>query len=152
MRERARKRYHAVSLGGLFCRVAQDWIIQLERFGEIDIAFLTVGGIATGGEIGGIKFLQLFAVRTERLALVRSAPGKRLGEPRDHHRLVAFVIGKLVGFAVAALERKIRSRIADLEVRRAEEGGEKSCHDDECFFHVNFRSPVIPTARSIDGD
>ena len=136
MRERARKRYHAVSFGCLLRRITQDGIIQIERLCETDVSARAVCGIATGGEIGGVKFLQLFAVRTERLALGRSAPGKRLGEPRDYHRLFSFVIGELVSFAVAALERKIRSRIADLEVRRAKKGGKKSCHYDKYIFHL----------------
>ena len=152
MREGPQSGDHAVGFGGGFCGVAQDGIIQLQRFGEIDVASLAVGWVATGGEVGGIKFPQLFAVRTERLALGRSAPGKCLGKPGDHHRLFAFVIGELVGFAVAALQREVRSGIADLEIRRAKKGGEKSCHESECFFHVNFLSPTIPSPRSVDGD
>ena len=130
MREWPKGGHHAVGLGGFFRGIAEDGVVRVNRLGEVDVASLAVGGIAAGGEVGDIKFSQLFAVRTERLALGRSAPGKRLGEPGDHHRLFAFVIGELVSFAVAALEREVRSSIADLEVRRAEKCGEKSCHDD----------------------
>ena len=93
MRERTKGGHHAVSLGGFFRGIAEDGVVRVNRLGEVDVAFafLTVGGIAAGGEVGDVEFPQLFAVRTERLTLLCSAPGKRLGEPRDHHRLFAFV-------------------------------------------------------------
>ena len=128
MRERTRGRYHAVSLGRLLRGVAQDGVISLNRLGKTDVAPLAVGGIATGGEVGDIKLPQLIAVRTERLALGRSAPGKCLGEPGDHHRLFAFVIGELVGFAVAARQREVRRCVANFQISRTEESSEKSSH------------------------
>ena len=128
MRERPRGRHHAVSLGRLLRGVAQDGVISLNRLGEADVAPLAVGGIATGGEVGDIKLPQLIAVRTERLALGRSAPGKCLGKPGDHHRLFAFVIGELVSFAVAARQRKVWRCVANLQLGCPEKSTEKSSH------------------------
>ncbi len=142
MREGPKGGHHAVGLGGGFGGVAEDGVVRLNRLGEVDVALLAVSGIATGGEVGDVEFSQLFAARTERLALERSAPGKCLGKPGDHHRLFAFVIGELVGVAIAALEREVRGGIADLEVRRAEVRGEdaggENCREDECYFHFQF--------------
>ena len=122
VRKRARKRYHAVSLGRLLRGVAQDGVIQP----QIDLAKLMLPRLPSAGsqlavKVGDIKFPQFIAVRTERLALGRSAPGKCLGEPGDHHRLFAFVIGELVGFAVAARQREVRCCVANLQISRTEE-------------------------------
>ena len=128
MWERTRSRYHAVSLGRLLRRVAQDGVISLNRLGKTDVAPLAVGWIATGGEVGDIKLPQLIAVRTERLALGRSAPGKCLGKPGDHHRLLVLVVGELVGFTVAARQREVRGCVANFQISRTEESSEKSSH------------------------
>ena len=142
MREWPKGGHHAVFLGRLFRRVAEDGVVRLNRLCKVDVALLAVSGIATGGEVGDVEFSQLFAARTERLALERSAPGKCLGKPGDYHRLFAFVIGELVGVTIAALEREVRGGIADLEVRRAEVRGEdaggENCREDECYFHFQF--------------
>ena len=76
VRERSRGGHYAVRLGRLFCGVAEDGIVRLNRLGETDVAPLAVGCVTTGGEVGYVEFPQLFAARTERLALERSAPGK----------------------------------------------------------------------------
>ena len=147
MREGSKGSHHAVGLGGGFGGVAEDGVVRLNRLGEVDVAVLAVGWVAAGGEVGDVEFPQLFAVRTERLTLLCSAPGKRLGEPGDHYRLFALEAGELVGVAVAALEREVRGGIADLEVRRAEVGGEDAggeyCREDECYFHFQFVWPRI---------
>jgi len=82
VRERTRGRYHAVSLGCLFGGITQDWVIQLQLFGKVDVALGAVGWVTAGGKVSDIKFLQLFAVLTERLALLCSTPGKGLWKPR----------------------------------------------------------------------
>ena len=81
MWERTRGRYHAVSLGRLFGGITQDWVIQLQLFGKVDVALGTIGRVTAGSKVSDIKFLQLFAVLTERLALLCSAPSKGLWEP-----------------------------------------------------------------------
>ena len=81
MRERAGDRYHAVSLGRLLGRITQYGVIQLERLRKTNVSARAVGWITAGSEVSYIEFFQFFAVRTERLALGRSAPGKCLGKP-----------------------------------------------------------------------
>ena len=120
MWERTRSRYHAVSLGRLLRGVAQDGVISLNRLGKVDVALDAISRITTGCEVSNIKFPQIIAIRTERLALGRSAPGKCLGEPSDHHRLFAFVIGELVGFSVAARQREVRGCVANFQISRTE--------------------------------
>ena len=67
---------HAVCFCYFLAGVAEDGVVRLNRLGEVDVALLAISGIATGGEVGDVEFSQLFAARTERLALERSAPGK----------------------------------------------------------------------------
>ena len=127
--------YHAVSLGRFLSGIAQDRVIQLQRLGKVDVAFGAFGRITTGREVSDVKFPQLLAVRTERLALGRSATGKRLGVPGDHHGLFASEFRELVCFAVTALQCEIRSRIADLQVSCAQNTGGKTRHENQNFFH-----------------
>ena len=142
MRERARKRYHAVSFGGLLRRITQDGIIQIERLCETDVSARAVCGIATGGEIGGVKFLQLFAVRTERLALLCSAPGKCLWKPGNHHRLLVLEIGELVGFSIATSQCEVRSCVANFQISSTEESSEKSSHKSKNLLCHNVLLPL----------
>ena len=90
-----------VSLGDFCAGIAQDRIVQLDGFGELRVF---VRRIATGCEIGDIKFTDVVAARTERLAFRRSPTGEGLGKPGNHDRLFAFEIGKFIGLAVAARE------------------------------------------------
>ena len=92
MRERSSKRYHTISFSRLFSWITQDGIIQIERLGKTDIAPCSIGWITAGGKVSYIEFFKFFAVRTERLALSRSAPGKCLREPGDYYGLFAFII------------------------------------------------------------
>ena len=130
-RYRPRGRDHAVSAGRFLGGIAQDRVIQFQRLGKVDVALGAFGRITTGREVSDVKFPQLLAVRTERLALGRSTTGERLGIPGDHHGLFASECRELVCFAVTALQGEIRSGIADLEVRRAKKGRNKSCHYDK---------------------
>ncbi len=70
-------------------RVAQDRVVQFQRFGKFAIGFRR---IATGREIGDVELTQGGTALTERFALGRSATGKRLGKPGDDHRLLTLVI------------------------------------------------------------
>ena len=92
--------HHAVGSGRNFQRIAQNGIVQFKRFGERLVALGPFDLVATGGEIGDVELANLFAARTERLALGRSATGKGLGIPGDDHRLTALEVGQLVGFSV----------------------------------------------------
>ena len=128
-------RDHAVSAGRFLGGIAQDRVIQFQRLGKVDVALGAFGRITTGREVSDVKFPQLLAVRTERLALGRSATGKRLGVPGDHHGLFASEFRELVRFAVTALQCEIRSRIANLQVRCAQNSGGKTRHENQNFFH-----------------
>jgi len=88
-RELAFSGHDAEGFGDFAVRIAKDGIIQFQRFSEL---LVRVGGVATGGEIGDIKFPNLLAARTERLALSRSATCKRFGEPCYDDSLLAFEI------------------------------------------------------------
>jgi len=132
-----RVRHHAVGAGGLLGGIAQDWVIQLQRLGKTDVALDADGRITTSSEVGDVKFPQLLAVRTERLALSCSATGERLGIPSDHHGLFASEFRELVCFAVTALQCEIRSRIADLQVCRVQDSTGKTRHENQDFFHLS---------------
>ena len=80
----------AVGLGGRFGGVAEDGIIELQRFGKPGVGIRIV---ATGGEVGYLELTQGVAALTERNALFRSAAGKCFGVPRDDHRLLAGKVG-----------------------------------------------------------
>ena len=127
--------HHAIGLGRFLGGIAQDRVIQFQRLGKVDVALGAFGRITTGREVSDVKFSQLLAVRTERLALGRSATGKRLGVPGDHHGLFASEFRELVCFAVTALQCEIRSRIANLQVSCAQNSGGKTRHENQNFFH-----------------
>ena len=141
--------YHAVCPGRFLGGIAQDRVIQFQRFGKVDVALGAFGRITTGREVSDVKFSQILAVRTERLALGRSATGKRLGVPGDHHGLFASVCRKLIRFAVTALQCKIRSGIADLQVRCAQNSGGKYCCEGESRFHYRLLGRSLATLCSI---
>ena len=134
-RYRPRGRDHAVSAGRFLGGIAQDRVIQFQRLGKVDVALGAFGRITTGREVSDVKFSQILAVRTERLALGRSATGKRLGVPGDYHGLFASEFRELVRFAVTALQCEIRSRIANLQVSCAQNSGGKTRHENQNFFH-----------------
>ena len=127
--------HHAIGLGRFLGGIAQDRVIQFQRLGKVDVALGAFGWITTGREVSDVKFSQILAVRTERLALSRSAPGERLGIPGDHHSLFASEFRELVRFAVTALQCEIRSRIANLQVSCAQNSGGKTRHENQNFFH-----------------
>ena len=133
---------HAIGARGLFVGIAQDRIIQTQRFGKVDIALGAIGRITTGRKVSDIKFPQFIAVRTERLTLGRSAPGKCLGKPGDHHSLFAFEIGELVGFAVAARQREVRGCVANFQISSTEESREKSSHKSKNLLCHNVLLPL----------
>ena len=127
--------HHAIGLGRFLGGIAQDRVIQFQRLGKVDVALGAFGRITTGREVSDVKFSQILAVRTERLALGRSTTGERLWIPGDHHGLFASECRELVCFAVTALQCEIRGSIADLEVRSAQNPGGKTRHEDKSFFH-----------------
>jgi hypothetical protein len=102
---------NTICLGSLTGGIAQNRIIRLQRFREFLVGLRVV---ATGCEIGDVKLANLLTARTERFAFGRSATGEGFGKPRKNDRLFALEIGKFVSFAVAALQLKIRRRIARL--------------------------------------
>ena len=78
---------HAIGLDDLLIGIAKDWIIQVQGFGKFLIGFQF---IAAGGEIRDFEFSKGFAALTERLAFLRSATGKSLGEPGNHKPFFLF--------------------------------------------------------------
>ena len=114
--------------------IAQDRVIGVDRFSKRLVPLLAVPGIATGGEVGDVELPDVLAALTERLALGRSATSEWFWEPGDHHRLFAFEIRELVGFAIAAFEREVRRGVTRFDRRgrrrAARKNGEKS-HGDK---------------------
>jgi len=143
-----RVRHHAVGAGGLLGGIAQDRVIQLQRLGKVDVALGAFGRITTGREVSDVKFPQLLAVRTERLALSCSATGECLGIPGNHHGLFASEFRELVRFAITALQREIRSRIADFQVSSIQNSSGKTRHENQDFFHdILWNRSLLATAR-----
>ena len=70
-----------VRCGNLECGIAQNWIIQLEFFGELLVYF---GIITTGGEVFDVELTKGLAVLTERNAFFASPTGEGFGIPGDH--------------------------------------------------------------------
>lgn len=103
----------AVSLGGFFAGVAEDGIIEVERFGEFLVRF---GGVDARGEIRDVERFQCLAVLTERLAFGRSAARERLGKPGDHDPFLALELRQLVGFAVGPGKRPVGRFVADFKL------------------------------------
>ena len=122
--------HHAVGAGGLFGGIAQDRVVQFQRLGKTDVALGAFGRITTGREVSDVKFPQLLAVRTERLALSCSATGECLGIPGNHHGLFASELRELVRFAITSLQREIRSRIADFQVSSIQNSSGKTRHEN----------------------
>ncbi len=89
----------SIRLGHFPARITQNRIVKLQFFCESGIGFDVV---ATRSEVCDVKFAEDFAALTERLALGRSAPGKRFRKPGDHDSLLPFEIGQFVFLAVAA--------------------------------------------------
>ena len=104
VRQAAGGGHHPISLGRFLGGIAQDRVIQFQRFGKVDVALGAFGRITTGREVSDVKFSQILAVRTERLALGRSTTGERLWIPGNHHGLFATECRELVCFAVTALQ------------------------------------------------
>ena len=73
----------AVGLGRLLRGVAEDRVVEAERFGELAVG---LGVIAGGGEVGDVEGPDLGAAGTQRLALGGSPAGERLREPGDDER------------------------------------------------------------------
>ena len=144
-----RVRYHTIGAGGLLGGVAQNRVIQFQRLGKTDVALGTFCRITTGREVSDVKFPQLLAVRTERLALSCSATGECLGIPGNHHGLFASEFRELVRFAITALQREIRSRIADLQVRRVQNSSGKTRHENQDFFHLSGSPHHAPVCITI---
>ena len=97
LRQRTALVNNTVSLCDFLSRIAEDGVIELKRFGEL---LVHLRGIAAGGKVGNIELTKGVAALTERLALRRSATGKCLGIPSDHHRSLSPKIRQLVGLAV----------------------------------------------------
>ena len=92
---------HTIGLRGRIGRIAQNRVVELKRLG---VLLIGVRRFNAGGEVGDVKFANILAALTERLAFGRSTTGKRLGKPRQHHGLLSFKIGDLIRLAVAANE------------------------------------------------
>lgn len=88
---------HTVCGCNLLVGIAEDRVVQIQRFGKLGVHLVRV---TTGGEVGNIELSQSIAALTERLTLGRSATGKRLRIPSDHDNLFAFEIGQLMRRAV----------------------------------------------------
>ena len=112
--------------------VAQDRVIELERLGKFRVCLDVVTARC---EMSDIKFPNLTATLTERLAFGRSATGKGFRIPGHYHGLLALEIGECIGFAIASFQGEIRGIVANRKVsastcREADEpdeepGGEK---------------------------
>jgi hypothetical protein len=106
--------HDAICGRGLLFRIAQDWIIRLDVLGEFLVGF---GVVDAGREVRDIlERLELFAARTERLALGRSTSSERRGKPGKHHGL-ALVVRQPMDLAVGSLKRELGRLISNLEYR-----------------------------------
>ena len=105
----------AVGFGNVLARIAQDRVVHPKRLGKRLVSLFSVNRIATCRKIGHVKFADFRAALTERLAFGRSATGEGFGEPRQDDRLLSFVIGELVRFAVAPWQFEVRRGIAGFQ-------------------------------------
>ena len=73
-----------VGLGDRGVRIAEDWIVEFQRLGEVSV-FLD--GVAACCEVSNVELTQGLTARTERFAFGRSATGKGFGVPRNNEGL-----------------------------------------------------------------
>ena len=89
--------------------IAENGVVKIETLRESSVG---INVVAARCEVGYIELANLVAARTERLAFFRSPAGERLREPGNDDGSLALQVRRLVGLSVAALEFKIRGRIA----------------------------------------
>ena len=82
---------------GLLCLVAENWVRQAERAGELRVR---AGRIYAGRKILHVETTQGLVACAERATLGGASPSERLGKPGNHHRLPAAEIAELVRPAV----------------------------------------------------
>lgn len=102
----------AVRFGDFRVRIAEDWIVEFQRLGEVSV-FLD--GVAACCEVSNVELTQGLTARTERFTFGRSATSKGFGVPGDDDRLFVFELRKFVGLSVAALHFKLGSFVSDFE-------------------------------------
>src|SRR5436190_6934202 len=103
---------HPVSLCRIASWVAQDGVVGVERFGEF---LVLLGRVAAYRKVYRIVFLQIGAVGAHGLAFGGAAGREGLGIPSQDDSFLAFVVGKLMGFAVASFQGEIRRGVAFLQ-------------------------------------
>lgn len=102
----------AVSFGDFRVGIAENGIVEFQRFGEFGV-FLD--RVATGCEVSDVVLTQGLTARTERFAFGRSATSEGFGVPGDNNRLFILELRKFVGLSVAALHFKFGSFVPHFE-------------------------------------
>ena len=100
---------HAVRPCNPFIRIAENGIVEPERFRE-----LAVGGsrIYTHAEALCFETPEHAVARTERFALARSPGRESFGEPRQHNDVRAVEITQTVPTAIGSGQAEVRRDIA----------------------------------------
>ena len=78
------RRYDPIGPRDAFVGIAQDRIVERERFGEF---LVSLDRVTARGEVVDRKSTDFVAALTERLAFGRSTTGKRFRKPRKDHSL-----------------------------------------------------------------
>lgn len=102
----------AVGFGNLRVRIAQDWVVEFQLFGESRVL---LDRVAACCEVSDVVLTQGLTARTERFTFGRSATGEGFGIPGDNNRLLILELRKFVRLSVAALHFKFGSFVSDFE-------------------------------------
>jgi len=127
-RKSSSSRKHAIRFGNIVVGIAQNGIIEFERFCEFFVGF---GCVTTGSKIGDFEFLEIMTALTERFTFQSSATGERFGEPGNDDRFFPFEVFEFVGFSVASGKFESRSLIANFQIGSRDLTAFIHCAEDE---------------------
>ena len=126
----------AVGFGRAALGIAENRVVEIQRFGEFCVGLRIV---ATRRKVGDVELADFLAALTERLTFGRSTTGESLRKPSNHNGPLVFEIRKPIGFAVAPLQSKVRRVVTGSEVSAGVTGrhgqGDQSGKGGTCFFH-----------------
>ena len=114
----------AESGGDGFVWIAKNRIVKIQALCKLGVFF---DRVTTGSEVSDVEFAQSFAALTERLAFLRSSPGKGFGVPGDHKRLFAFELFVCVRLSVASDHLEIRDVVTNADFCISLFGHERKC-------------------------
>src|SRR5258708_2536028 len=123
---------NAVDFCGLLRGIAEEREVRVLLLSERRVL---VKRIDADHEIGDVVLLDQVPVFRQRLALERAAAGVRLRKPGQYDCLLVPEIRDLVRLAVARLQREVRRRIADFQLRGGGHLSDRSeCEQAQCKY------------------